>query len=57
MKLLLLAIFALVAAVGLGHLLQQDPGFIIIESNSACSMGEVTQVKYKEALTSLIKSL
>ena len=30
MKLLILAIFALVAAVGLGHLLQQDPGFIII---------------------------
>lgn len=30
MRLLILAIFGLVVAVGLGHLLQQDPGFIII---------------------------
>ena len=30
MKYLILIIVALVAAVGLGHLLQQDPGFIII---------------------------
>ena len=31
-----------------------EPDFIIIESNSACSHGEITAIKYKEALNSLI---
>lgn len=30
------------------------PEYIIIECNSACSMGEITQIKYKEALINLL---
>ena len=36
---------------------RENPEFIIIESNSACSMGEITQIKYKEALIKLINKL
>lgn len=33
---------------------RKDPDFIIIESNSACSHGTVTAIKYKEALIKLL---
>lgn len=32
---------------------RENPDFIIIESNSACSHGEITAIKYKEALNRL----
>lgn len=34
---------------------RENPDFIILEVNSAPAFGEITEVKYKEALTNLIK--
>jgi glutathione synthase/RimK-type ligase-like ATP-grasp enzyme len=35
--------------------LREYPEFIVIESNSACSFGDITGIKYKEAIEKLIK--
>lgn len=37
--------------------LRVEPDFIIIESNSACSMGQITEIEYKKALIKLIQNL
>jgi glutathione synthase/RimK-type ligase-like ATP-grasp enzyme len=34
--------------------IRTSPEYIIIECNSACSMGEITQIKYKEALINIL---
>lgn len=34
---------------------RQNPDFIVIESNSACSHGDITAVKYREQLNNLIR--